>query len=490
MAIGFSTIPADLRVPLFYAEFDASMANSARAVQRTLLIGQATVASVPATLRYASSAEDVASLCGAGSMIARMMRAYRANDPIGEVWILPLQDAGAGVAATCTVTVTGPATAAGTIPLYVGGRLVLVGVTSGQAATAIATALAAAVNADARLPVTAAAASAVVTLTARHKGAVGNAIDVRHSYRGSAGGEALPAGVGLTITAMSGGTTDPDLSGLEALLGDEPFDFIAMPYTATGQLDAVAAVMNDTTGRWSYARQLYGHVFSAKADTAANLLTFGAARNDQHATILGVNASPTPPDEWAAAAMAAAAVSLRVDPARPLQTLGIAGVLAPAAGSRFTFSQQQSLLSAGIALPSFGADGSAMILRMVTTYQKNRFGQADNSYLDTETLFTLMEVIRRLRSVVTTKFARSKLADDGTRFGPGQPIVTPKGFKAELVAQYAAMEAEGLVEDADGFAAATIVERDANDRSRINVLYAPNLVNGLRVLAVLAQFRA
>ena len=75
-------------------------------------------------------------------------------------------------------------------------------------------------------------------------------------------------------------------------------------------------------------------------------------------------------------------------------------------------------------------------------------------------------------------------------FGPGQPIVTPSSFKAELIAQYAAMEAEGLVEDAQGFADATIVQRNANDNSRLDVLYAPNLVNGLRILAVLAQFRS
>ena len=127
---------------------------------------------------------------------------------------------------------------------------------------------------------------------------------------------------------------------------------------------------------------------------------------------------------------------------------------------------------------------------MVTTYRQNKWGAPDQSYLDVETLFTLMAVIRRLKNTVTQKFARSKLADDGTRFGPGQPIVTPKIFKAELVAHYAIMEAEGLVEDADGFAEATIVMRNPNDVSRLDVLYAPNLVDGLRVLAVLAQFRS
>ena len=34
-----------------------------------------------------------------------------------------------------------------------------------------------------------------------------------------------------------------------------------------------------------------------------------------------------------------------------------------------------------------------------------------------------------------------------------------------------------------------IVERDPNDPNRVNVLYPPDLINQLRIFAVLAQFR-
>jgi phage tail sheath gpL-like len=34
-----------------------------------------------------------------------------------------------------------------------------------------------------------------------------------------------------------------------------------------------------------------------------------------------------------------------------------------------------------------------------------------------------------------------------------------------------------------------IVERDSNDPNRVNVLYPPDLINQLRMFAVLAQFR-
>ena len=51
------------------------------------------------------------------------------------------------------------------------------------------------------------------------------------------------------------------------------------------------------------------------------------------------------------------------------------------------------------------------------------------------------------------------------------------------------MEFDGLVEDADAMAKATIVERNARDPSRLDVLWAPYLVSGLRIVALLNPFR-
>jgi phage tail sheath gpL-like len=247
--------------------------------------------------------------------------------------------------------------------------------------------------------------------------------------------------------------------------------------------------MNDQTGRWSYKTAKYGHVFTARQDTAANLLTFGNTLNDPHLSVLGTYGSPTPDYVWAAAFAGAAAPPIKADPARPLQTIPIAGVLAPPEPSLFAWDSQQALLSNGIALPAVGQDGSVSILRCVTTYQVNKYGVTDQSYLDYETLATLAEITRRLRAATTQKFPRAKLADDGTRFGPGQPVVTPSIFRAEIIAQYRQMEYDGLVEDADAMAAATVVERNATDPSRLDVLWAPYLVGGLRIVALLNQFR-
>lgn len=489
MAVGFAQIPADLKVPLFHVEFDSSQATAGLAAKRALIVGQPTTSVTG--LAFVADAEAASAYYGQGSMMARDIRAFRANNAFGELWAYPVADDGAGVAASGKLAFTGPASAAGTVPLYVSGISVPVAVAASDTATAVATAVAAAINANTRLPVTATASTGTVTCTARNKGTLGNFIDLRLALYGPRNGEALPAGLACTITAMASGATDPALTGLAAALGDEEFEVIVAPYTATAQINALRDMMNDSTGRWAWSRQIYGHVFAAMRDSAANLLTFSAGRNDQHMTVVGYEATnPTSPDELAAAFGAQVFTSISADAARPLQTLALTGVLATPTGGRFSKSNQQSLLSAGIATIMYDAAGTARIQRAVTTYQKNAWSVTDRSYLDCETLFTLAEVVRRLRSAITTKFPRSKLANDGTRFGAGQPIVTPKSIKAELVAGYAEMEAAGLVEDADGFAAATIVERDATDPSRVNILYAPNLVNGLRIFAVLAQFRS
>ncbi|NJT73891.1 DNA circularization protein [Escherichia coli] len=114
--------------------------------------------------------------------------------------------------------------------------------------------------------------------------------------------------------------------------------------------------------------------------------------------------------------------------------------------------------------------------RDVTTYRKNAYGVADNSYLDSETLHTSAYVLRKLKSVITSKYGRHKLASDGTRFGPGQAIVTPAVIKGELLATYRQLERAGIVENYELFKQYLVVERDASDPNRLNTLFPPDYV--------------
>lgn len=491
MTVPFSNIPANLRVPLFYAEVDNSQANSGAQTQRTLIIGQITasgdgVVNVPV---LGQGVSDAKAKGGLGSMLALMTDAYVRADDFGEVWFLPLADAAGGVAATGTVLIAGTPTATGVISLYVAGQLLSLTVTTGELAADIATALAALVNSSSNLPVTATATTATVTLTAKNKGLAGNEIDLRLNYQGSSSGEATPAGLTLTLTQMASGATNPTLDTALANLGDEAFDFIVCPYTDTASLNALKNLLNDKTGRWSYANQVYGHVFAAQRGTVSTLSTAGNARNNQHETIMGFNNSPSPAWIWAADVAGTAAVALRADPGRPLQTLALSTVLAPPSASQFILGERNTLLWDGISTFMVGSDGTVAIENLITTYQQNAFGAADDSYLQVETLFLLMFVLRAQRALVTSKYSRVKLAANGTRFAPGSAIVTPNTIKADLIAQYGEMEFNGFVQDAAGFAKGLIVEKNSVNPNRVDVLWPGTLINQLRIFALLAQFR-
>jgi phage tail sheath gpL-like len=222
----------------------------------------------------------------------------------------------------------------------------------------------------------------------------------------------------------------------------------------------------------------------------SDLIQYGPSNNSGVLSIMALEAnSPTPAWCWAAAYAAKAARALLNDPARPLQTLVLEGCLAPPKHQRMTMKQRNDLSGVGLATQATNADGIPAILRESTTYQKNLYGQGDDAYELVPTLATLAALFRSQRHAITSKYPRHKLADDGTRFGAGQAIVTPKIIKAELIAQYRADEFLGRVENAVAFKKNLIVERDPNDPNRVNVLYPPDLINQLRIFAVLAQFR-
>lgn len=454
-----------------------------------------------------TSGAQARTMFGQGSQLARMVDAYRQSDGFGELWCLPLLDDPAATAATGTITIGGAPSGGGTIPLYIDGISVPVPVTAVMTAANIAAAIAASVNALTTsqltpahdLPVTASATGSTVTLTAKQKGLAGNDIDFRLAYLGVQGGEVLPAGITVALApvtgaasgaaTLSGGATNPInalTSGLAAL-GDQPFDFIGMPYGAdAAALNEFQTWLGDASGRWSWNNQIFGGAFTAARNNVAGLQTLGTGRNDQHMTILGAFDSPSSPAIWAAALLGACAQSLRADPALPLHDLAMPAVLAPPAVSLFVASDRNTLLWDGIS--TFRVSGAQVLTeKIITTYQLNAFGMPDDSYLNVETLFTLAFVLQYLKTRVTSKFARVKLADDGTRIGPN--TVTPAIVKSEIIAAYGDLETLGLVQDTADFAKAVDVERNTTNRNRIDVLWPGTLIDQLDVFALLAQFR-
>ncbi|MFH5924552.1 phage tail sheath subtilisin-like domain-containing protein [Roseomonas xinghualingensis] len=483
--MSFNEIPGGgaLRVPLFFAELDATRANRGGRLPKTLIIAQQLAAgTLPAGVPVLVQGVDwTKNQAGQGSMAALMVEKYRARDDFGPVYLLPLADDGAAAAASGTVAFSAAATSAGTFVRRIAGQRVAMAVSPSQTTAQLAAAFAAAVTALPGLPVTAAASTSTVTLTAKHKGAIGNEIVVTETD------DPVPPGLAFTVTQPSGGTGSPvtGLTNALATLGDMDFDFIAMPYTDAASLDALKAHL---AARWAWSRMLYGGAFAAIRGTLGTVTTAGAGRNDPHVSLMGFDSAPEPAWLWAAAITAAAAVSIRADVTLPLQTV-VLNVLPPPVNKRWGLGDRNALLFTGIATHTVGDDGTVRIERLVTTYQKNAFGQPDDSLLDVERLYQIADILRRQRNYVESTWPRMALADDGTRFRPGKRIVTPSMIKRGLALHYRSMEREGLVQNADAYAEALVIERDSQNRCRVNGISPTVPVDQLRQVAIQAQLR-
>ena len=505
----FAQIPNDVLQPLFYAEVSSSKAAGGATSRPTLLMGQmlpsgTATANVP--VRVASGAQGN-SLFGFGSQLARICHAYFLNDPYAEVWAIPVVDAGTAVKASKKLTITGPATAAGVLNLYIAGQKLAISVASGDSAdiiggkiqTALGVDEAGAVTTKSTYPVTASNTTGEVTFTARNGGLVGNRIDLRVNYLGSAGGESYPAGVAITELAsvthvnLASGETNPTLTTAIANMGDTRYSYVVHPWTDATSLDAFQKEFADApTGRWGPIRRTYGHVFTADDDTYTSLSTTGLAtamNNDPHCSSFVFEASPTPCYEVAAAFGGRAAQSLRVDPARPLNTLELFGVLAPAAADQFSWSEREVLLGLGMTTPMISSDGTCRIQRAITNRTKNAYGAADSAYRDITTPATLDYLLTEMESMVTTRYGRHKLVSDGTQVAPGAAAVTPSMVKADIIALYRKWERRVVVEGWATFAKLLVVERNSDDSNRLDVLFPPDLANSLHIFAALAEFR-
>jgi phage tail sheath gpL-like len=344
---------------------------------------------------------------------------------------------------------------------------------------------------------TRAAAPTPLTITCKWGGVTGNDIRISLNYMGAVGGQILPPGLDITLPPtgmLTGGSGVPDFTNTISNLGESPVEYLAMPYTdAVSLADWELEFGFSDSGRWGWMRQLYGGIYSARRGSYSDLIAFGSSggRNSAQVSPMGFEiGSPSPCYEWAAAYCAKAQRALTNDPARPLQTLMLEGILMAPPDQRFIISETNLLATYGIATQRASADDiHPMISRETTMYQVNLYGFEDDAYELVTTNSTLAALIRNQRQVITTKYARCKLANDGTRFGPGQRVATPGIIKAELVSQYRVDMFNGLCEDIRNFKEHLITERDANNPNRLNVLYPPDLINQLRIFAVVNQFR-
>lgn len=483
--ISIPQLPAALRYPGAYIVVDGSQAGLGGDIPAVLLVGQklATGTAPAGEVTRLAGVQDAINKAGAGSMLAQMAAKYRAVDPALDLYMLPYADLVAGVAAMGTITPTAAPTANGTLALYIAGKIINVAVTSVMTTAAVATAIVAAITAAGNdIPVTAAAVAAVVTLTARHKGTCGNAIDVRTNLYG----ETTPAGLALTLVAMTGGAGDPVPGNLSAMLGQQRW----YRYVALGINDAatLAAWHAESQTRYLPPIQAGFRAFTTFRGDYATAAAFGVTKNYEHISNLSIELNPTTNWEAAAIVCAAAAPRLVNNPVESLEGTPLPGMLGV---SNHDWTNANSLLFKGMSLMSVAKDGSCFIKRLISMYQFRPDGSADDAFLDINTAEVMERIRYEQRIGAIKRFTGSAAAKSNEGYRPGLRITTVDDVRAYLLSLYqnTLLREYGWVQEYGYYKDTLVVEQHPTDPSRFNFADQPVLLSPYYILAGVGQFR-
>lgn len=483
MTITFNFIPNNLKTPGPISEINNDAAQRAPTGQphTALAIGQKLAAGIaandtPISITSASQADEQ---FGQGSLLARICTNYLANNVTVALVAISVSDDGSAAQAAGTLTFVGTATVAGSVTLLVGGTTVTTAVAVADTATVVAAAVAASINAKPELSVTAAGSVDDCEFTAKNGGEVANGFLIFVSFNG----ESLPAGITTTTTTvtLAAGATDPDNSTIIAALGDTQYNTIIQPYLNATALGLWKTELN---ARFKPEQAIEGIQIAYKNDTFSNLQTFGTTQNDQFLCVAGANLLPDPAEEIAAAIAGQVAAAANVDPAKPFQTLRLAGITPCKSEFIFTQLERNLLLNGGIATVRPTTTGDVTIGRLVTTYQTNAAGFDDESFLDANT-FYILSFLRFSFLQQMSKFARFKLGANGAT---GQDVMTPRTMRTEMISLFTFWESLGLVQDRKAFDDGLQVEINAQDRNRLDIVLPPTLIAQLRVIASRIDF--
>lgn len=222
---------------------------------------------------------DANAYFGRGSDLARMFAA--ATSQVGQgvidAWCCPINEPAAGTLATHLITIIGTATSSGSLDVYVCGYRASVSIASGDTPTIIAAALETELDKLLDLPCSASVAAGVLTLTARHRGLVGNDLPVRVDQTGAAGVSVSPGtityGGGPAVGAGSALVQVSSTTITAALAGGEDVTAVATAMAAAINAGAYPLRATSAAGVLTllYANERYVHRIAASIVTTTGV---------------------------------------------------------------------------------------------------------------------------------------------------------------------------------------------------------------------------
>jgi phage tail sheath gpL-like len=374
--------------------------------QRCLIVGQMTTGTaLPGTLSPELPRDNamINALFGANSHIAQIARAYRSVNPVTNVDVLPLADAGAATAATSVITWTGTATASGTyFVTLVSDELhtYQLDILPDETAASVVTKLLAAIPLDRNLAFTASGAAGAATLTAVSKGLHAN--DWLSAVKGDV------AGLTVAITAWAGGATNPSLTAVFDPIQTIRYQSVIWPASYS-----ITPIRNLLEARKNVENNIMdGMAFTYSNAAFGTIKTTALATNSGEVTI--ITNEPTVTARWkgphlpeapdAITAKLVAALDLRLEPdvsithvvatnapgdqfggihthSLPIFNTPLIGVGRPLTGTGYTLEEQRELEGSGVSVLGSNRQNNAAIMGVgVTTYLNDPAGNPDTTW--------------------------------------------------------------------------------------------------------------
>lgn len=237
---------ATVRLPKTTFNIVAAPTDAQNAPQRILIVGQQVdgTSTTDVLIKDVGFSGQEDALFGRQSMLAYMIREFRKINVVSQIDAIPLDSGAGAAAATSTITFLGTATENATLDFVIQSKKNFsfsIPIVDGDSSGAVATAVAAAINASDSILVSAANTLDDVDLTSLMLGTFGNSITIRI--------ENLPAGITLSaLLPFSGGTGDPVTTTIFDQLENIRYQTIIFPanYTKSDVVDFLDGRFNAT----------------------------------------------------------------------------------------------------------------------------------------------------------------------------------------------------------------------------------------------------
>ena len=422
--------------------------------RRVLLIGQRAATgtqpvNTPVDIFRETGGED---LFVAGSALDVAIKAAFKAHPGVKLTAVAVDDAVGSVAASATLTLVGNAAVDGAYHLRIAGKEVIAAIVKGDTPTVQATAIAAAINADKSLPVTAANVAGVVTITAKSKGTLGNGIQLRGEFSRT---DIVTTGT-LSGTALSGGTGVASIANALAAVGGERYH-IVVPLLDDSASGTDARDHVELQGDAEHGKGEI--VVQAVTGTLSSATTLSAALNGMRSMIYALNGT----ESWFVqlAAAVAATMSSEEVATRPYNTMVVKGIKAPPVEKRWLYgTETRALIDNGVS-PLVVQPGERVgILRAVSTHVRNAAGDPDFATLDITTILGFDDLRDNVTLMFNTNYGRSRWVEDGDDDGDmPADVATPSAVRMDLIGVARAAQSRGIVSHVENYLDEFVVQK-------------------------------